>query len=165
MPKFDYSAKFPNNLVSTVNVGNLEKKVTYNSYDTKGNVTQFTLENGIPIALIWGYNQSQLIAKLENVQYSSISAATITDLQTKSNADIDNTTEQTLVTALNLLRTTFPLSMIYTYSYNPLVGVTTITDNKGDTITYTYDTVGRLQKIIDKDGKLLSENQYHYKNQ
>ena len=115
--------------------------------------------------MIWGYNQSQLIAKLENVQYSSISAATITDLQTKSNADIDNTTEQTLVTALNLLRTTFPLSMIYTYSYNPLVGVTTITDNKGDTITYTYDTVGRLQKIIDKDGKLLSENQYHYKNQ
>ena len=164
LPEFIYAAKFPNSIpIVNTTVGNLEKKLTYNSYDSKGNVTQYTPENGTPVSLIWGYNQTQLIAKLENVLYATIPVATISDLQLKSNADIDASTEQTLIDALNLLRTTFPQSMISTYTHNPLVGVSTITDLKGDQITYSYDAFGRLQSVKDKDGNKLSENQYNYK--
>ena len=54
--------------------------------------------------------------------------------------------------------------MVTTYTYNPLVGITTIIDAKGDFIKYNYDSVGRLINVMDKDGKVLKENIYQYKN-
>lgn len=164
LPKSIYSAKFPNSFTAITDIGTLEKKMNYDSYDSKGNVTQFTQESGVPVALIWGYNQTELIAKLENVTYSSIPLTTITDLISKSNADVDITTEQTLRNALNVLRTTYPNAMITTYTYNPLLGVTSVTDAKGDIVSYFYDTNNRLMIVKDKNGNVLSQYQYQYKN-
>ncbi|SHM98777.1 YD repeat-containing protein [Flavobacterium chilense] len=56
-----------------------------------------------------------------------------------------------------------PNAMITTYTYIPLVGVSTITDPKGDKITYTYDSFGRLEFVKDKNNNILSQNQYNYK--
>ena len=164
LPKNEYAAKFPNSLPTVTDVGTLERKLTYDSYDTKGNVTQYTTENGVPVSLIWGYNQSQLIAKLENVSYLAIPSTTITNLQTKSNADIDVATEQILQNALNSIRESFSNAMVTTYTYNPLVGVSTITDSRGNLNTFNYDAYGRLINVLDTDGKIIKENIYQYKN-
>lgn len=53
--------------------------------------------------------------------------------------------------------------MITTYIHKPLVGVTSVTDPKGDTQTYHYDNFNRLEFVKDKDGNVLSENEYHYR--
>jgi YD repeat-containing protein len=53
--------------------------------------------------------------------------------------------------------------MITTCTYKPLVGITSLTDPRGDIITYTYDDFGRLEFVKDKDNKVLSESQYNYK--
>lgn len=42
-------------------------------------------------------------------------------------------------------------------------GVTSITDPKGDVTTYEYDSMLRLEFVRDENGKLLSENKYHYR--
>ena len=68
-----------------------------------------------------------------------------------------------LLAALNALRTNLPGAMVTTYTYKPLIGVSTITDAKGDQITYSYDSFNRLQFVKDKSGNILSENQYNYK--
>jgi hypothetical protein len=54
--------------------------------------------------------------------------------------------------------------MITTITYKPLIGVSTITDTKGDKQTYHYDSFNRLQFVKDSSGNILSENEYHYKN-
>jgi hypothetical protein len=168
LPKEIYGAKFPNALPSLANIGNLERKITYNQYDDRGNILQYTMESNIPVSIIWGYNKAQPIAKIENVAYASIPAGTITNLQALSDADNDNCmsgscTEQLLRNALNAFRDTFPNAFITTYTYNALVGVTSVTDPKALSSYYEYDTSGRLKFVKDKDNNILSENQYNYK--
>ncbi|TCN60148.1 sugar-binding protein [Flavobacterium circumlabens] len=155
LPKFIYAAKFPNSFSGN----SVEKKITYDKYDDKGNILQYTLESGIPTAIIWGYNKTQPIAKIENATYAQVSSY-VTNLQNLS----DTGTEANLITALNALRTALPGTiMVSTYTYIPLVGVSTITDPKGDITTFTYDTFGRLEFVKDKNGSISSENQYNYK--
>lgn len=137
---------------------NLEKIITYNQYDDLGNVLQYTPESGIPVCIIWGYNKTQPIAKTENATYSQVTSY-VANLQSLS----DTGSEASLITALNLLRTDLPNAMVTTFTFKPLIGVSTITDPKGDVTTYTYDSFGRLEFVKDKNGNILSENQYNYK--
>jgi hypothetical protein len=141
LPKFIYAAKFPNSL-STAN--SLEKKITYDKYDDVGNILQYTLEGSTPVAIIWGYNKTKPIAKVENATYDQASAAYATNE--------------------NTFRNNLPTAMITTYTYKPLIGVSTATDPKGLTTYYEYDEFNRLKVVKDSQGNILSENQYHYKN-
>ncbi len=165
LPKEIHSSK---GLVETFPFNNTNRKINFTLYDTdvvggvtlgNGNVLEYSLENGTPVSIIWGYNKSQPIAKIENAAYSQVSSYAA-NLQNLSNTG----TEADLITALNALRTALPNAMVTTYTYLPLVGVSTITDPKGDKIIYTYDSAGRLQFVKDAQGNLISENQYHYKN-
>ena len=144
-----------------INIAAIEdRKIQFTLYDTSGNVQEYKLENGTPVTIIWGYNKTQPIAKIENATYASITPSLISSAQTAS----DSGNEASLLIALTALRTGLANAMVTTYTYIPLVGVSTITDPKGDTITYAYDSFGRLKNVKDKNGNILSENEYHYKN-
>ena len=54
--------------------------------------------------------------------------------------------------------------MVTTYTYKPLVGISSITDPKGYITTYEYDELNRLKFVKDRDGNIISENIYKYKN-
>ncbi len=93
------------------------------------------------------------------------------NLQDKSNLDNDRTiglvgNEGALRIALNNLRNLPALSdaLVTTYTYDPLIGVTSITDPRGETIYYHYDDFNRLEYVLDQDGKVLSKNEYNYQN-
>jgi YD repeat-containing protein len=170
LPKDLYQAKFPNNFTDIPNIGALEKKVTYDKYDEKGNVLQYTPEKSTPVSIVWGYNKTYPIAKIENTLYSSIPLETIANLQNLSNADFDNCLgadckEQLLRNALNTFRNSLENAFITTYTYNPLVGVTSITDPKGISTYYEYDAANRLKFIKDKDLNVLQKYCYNYKGQ
>jgi len=163
--KINYSAAFGGNqsfLPSTIEVKKgqfpAEVRLKNNLYDEFGHVLEVEQDSGVKICYIYGYNKTQPIAKIENATYSSIESQA-TNLQTISNSG----TEENLITALNNLRTSLPNAMVTTYTHKPLIGVSTITDPKGDKITYSYDSFGRLQSVKDKDGNVLSENQYNYR--
>lgn len=135
-----------------------EKKVTYDKYDSKANIQQYTLANGTPITILWGYKQTLPIAKIENANYASIASALgITT------AVLDTYNESQLA-SINTLRSLLPNAMVSTFTHIPLIGVSTITDPKNDKTTYTYDAFGRLIHVKDKEGNILSENKYQYKN-
>jgi len=142
-------------------------KVTYDLYDAHGRVLQYTDESGIPTSVIWGYNKSQPIAKIQGATYSQVEAnVTITSLQDASDADIDAASESILIGLLDNLRKTaaFKDHYITTYTYDPLVGITSLTGPDGLREYYTYNSQNKLDKVSDADGKILEEYQYHFKD-
>ncbi|WP_146052708.1 hypothetical protein [Aquimarina sp. I32.4] len=141
----------------------LENRIEYKQYDGSGNVLSVLQTDGVETSYIYGYKNSAIIAVLKNVPYKDIPQATITQLQQLSNEDSNATTEQTFKNALDALRATFIQGQITTYTYNPLIGVTSITDPIGMTTYYYYDDFNRLQTIKDHYGKILKEYCYGYK--
>ena len=52
-----------------------------------------------------------------------------------------------------------------TYTYEPGVGITSVTDPNNQTLYYEYDNFGRLINNKDQDGQVMQTYQYHYKTQ
>ena len=171
----------PSKVQTALGSQSLEDRVVYHAYDDKGNPTEVSKADGTHIVYIWGYNQTQPIAKIENASLSDIPDTYITPIKNASNADDDRTidgrdtngavnnyvgNEGQLRFYLNKLHqlTALKDSQITFYTYDPLVGVTSITDPRGETMYYEYDEFNRLEFVKDSNGNLLKEHKYNYKN-
>ncbi|MBB6130142.1 DUF5977 domain-containing protein [Mucilaginibacter lappiensis] len=53
-------------------------------------------------------------------------------------------------------------AQMITYTYDPLIGITSMTDAKGMTTTYEYDSFQRLMNVKDKDGNIVKNYSYNY---
>lgn len=151
-------------------------EITYDLYDDKGNLLQYTNKEDVPIAIIWGYNKTQPVAKIEGATYSqvhdyvsAITSASDTDALMSANSD-----ESSLLTILDAFRTNSNLTsfQITTFTYDPIIGVRSITPPSGLREKYIYDSANRLKEIQQqqKDGsgnlvyKKVKEFNYNYKN-
>ncbi|WP_333597089.1 hypothetical protein [Chryseobacterium flavum] len=150
------------------NLSTARTEVSYDKYDAKGNILQYTTKDGVPVAIVWGYNNTQPIAKVEGATYDQlVSLGVVTAIVDASNADALNPAQEgALITALDTFRKNTGLSgyQISTYTYNPLIGVTSITPPSGIRESYIYDTANRLEKVVDVNGNVLKEMKYNYKN-
>ncbi len=150
--------------------GALENRVEYHDYDEQGNPLEASKTDGSHIIYIWGYDNTLPIAKIDNATYTGMPTEVtnlINQIKTTSNSEDTVAEEQTLRGLLEDLRAHnhFAGSMVTTYTYDPLVGITSMTDPRGYTTTYHYDDFNRLQYVKDHQGHLLSENKYNYKTQ
>ncbi len=156
-----------------------DRKVRYSRYDTSGNIEEFIMEDDTPVSIIWGYNKQFPIAKVEGIGFQAIEDDIDTfDLVNLSNADDDHClgtnnqcSEADLRKALNDFRNTGTFNgvaaenvMVTTYTYDPLLGITSITQPNGQVEYYKYDTAGRLEYIHDKDLNVIKNMRYNYKD-
>lgn len=152
--------------VSTLDMvtGGMSTEVTYNQYDNKGNILQYTIKTGVPTAIIWDKSQTQPIAKVEGATYAQASAVA-GDIVTASDQSQVGYSETNLLAKLDAFRNDATLKgfQITTYTYKPLIGVTNITPPSGIREIYIYDTANRLQEVRDVNGNLLKSYEYHYK--
>ncbi|WP_250253473.1 hypothetical protein [Chryseobacterium sp. Marseille-Q3244] len=144
-------------------------ELSYDKYDSKGNIVQYTNRSGVSTVIIWGYNQTQPIAKIDNAKFESIGQPFIDNIVNVSNLDAAaerNNDETNLLNAFKDFRNNLSGYQITTYSYDPLIGVRSITPPSGIREVYLYDDAGRLKEVREHNntGKLLKEFNYHYKN-
>ncbi|NII83713.1 hypothetical protein [Pedobacter sp. SG908] len=144
-------------------IGSIPDTKTFDKYDNKGNLLQFT-EKGKTTSLIWSYNQNYIVGTVENATYS-----TIENILGAGNLASFATAMPTTYYGINNFLA--PLqndsrvknSLIGSYSYRPLIGMSTVTDSKGMTTFYEYDGFLRLKAIKDQDGNIVKQFDYHYK--
>ncbi|WP_299443399.1 hypothetical protein [uncultured Aquimarina sp.] len=149
----------------------------YDQYDDYGNLLQYfkiitdgtsandtssnplSDEGGILTAAIWGYDHTYPIAQIINASYEQAVAQLSVSMEQLQNLDGD-----ALRLELDNIRQGLPNAQITTYTFKPQVGVTSVTDPRGYTMYYEYDSQYRLQFVKDEDGNLISENQYKYRS-
>ncbi len=135
-----------------------QSKVTFDNYDTKGNILAYHKESDIQKVYIWGYNKTYPVAEVTGASYS-----TVMGMLTQSILD-NPADDAALRSHLNNLRS-ISGAQVTTYTYRPLVGVTSLTDINNRTSYYVYDEFNRLILIKDKDYKILKKICYNYKGQ
>jgi len=135
----------------------LDPRIEYMSYDNYGNPTEVKQVDGTTVSYFWGYNGQYPIVKIENASYSEIALALSTTKEV-----LKAFTESNLST-INSLRSNLPKAQVTTYTYEPLVGVKTITDPRGLIIRYIYDDFNRLKEVRDVNDNLLEDYSYKYK--
>jgi YD repeat-containing protein len=182
--KYEQTLPYTNFIESTVNTCLFNKDSNYKTtllqidgYDTKENILQFEKNDYVSTSVIYGYNQAYPVIKAQNITNSALTGAVTSyfnsvgsDLSTLLNnvGDLSTATQRSQWTTFNTgLRQLSALAGIpvYTYTFKPLVGVTSETDPSGRTVYYEYDGFGRLTLTRDRDGNILQRYDYHYKSE
>ncbi|MCL6218453.1 RHS repeat protein [Zunongwangia pacifica] len=147
----------PERIQSSKGTGVWQDRIVFEDYYANGKIKEVSKAGGAHIVYLWGYHGQYPIAKIENTTKATLE----NELGLLKNVDESD------LPAINNLRSNsaFKDAMITTYEYEPLVGMTVMTDPRGRTTTYHYDDFGRLEMVKDHEGKLVEEYEYHYKGE
>lgn len=145
-------------------------EITINQYDNKGNILEILKRDDTKNSFIWGYQQSYVIAKIENIGYNNVlSNTTLIDKinQLENYSILTDTSVRLELKSLNdAIRNNLPANVfITTYTYQPLIGITSITEPNGLTTYYDYDNNCRLKETYILEGdkkKKIQEYEYYY---
>jgi YD repeat-containing protein len=133
-------------------------------YDSNGNVIYEIQKDNVITCYIWGYNNNFPIAKIENADYSTVVDALGGSLAVKSFGANLTPTDNEIMNFLSPLyiNKLFSNSIVTTYSYDLLKGLTSSTDSRGVKTYYFYDNFGRLQCMKDNNSNIIKTYDYHH---
>jgi len=147
--------KINNNILLTKVAGYLPDGTTddyflYN-YNTRSRLIESTGKDGVKTSVIWDAKNYNPIVEAVNMSYSNLWSA----MQSVNNVP----------SALYSLDATKP-AQLSTYSYIPLVGLHSKTNERGLVTYYNYDGLGRLSemyRMVNGVKQVLQSYKYHYK--
>lgn len=147
----------PSSIKFQVKNQELIEKIIFNHYDIRGNLLEFTKKDDFPVTCLWGYNYSSMIAEIQNATLTQVLSALNLSI-----SDLQNQSDEALRTIFSELREEMPNSRITSYTYKPLVGMTSKTDPGGLTTFYFYDAMNRLETIKRDNGRIVKHFEYHF---
>lgn len=140
----------------------LHTDVSFDKYNSYGNLLQETLSNGLVKSYLWSYAHQYPVAEIINADYNTVNN-TLTLLgcnaQTLSS---DSSPNINVFNQIKQLTNSLPQAFVSVYRYKPLVGLLNIFQSSGLDNTYNYDDFGRLQSVACNDKKIASYT-YNYK--
>lgn len=147
----------PTSIQHSVKGQPLETDMTFDQYDQYANLLQQTGRDGITVSYLWGYGGLYPVAELRGASYSAIPTAYL------SNVQITNpSSDASLRTVLTDLRNSFSgAEQVSTFTYERLVGISSLGAPNGHNTYYEYDDIGRLVAEKDHAQKLVNSYAYH----
>lgn len=139
------------------------------SYNDGNNITEILKDDGISSVFLWGYGSTYPVVKIDNISITDIPINIVSNIEKHefknssiiSDIQIDiNYLKSQLQLIIN-----YPKYMVYLYTFDPLIGLTSQTDPNGITTYYKYDEFGRLEFVKDKDGSIVKHYEYNYSGQ
>ncbi|GET24693.1 hypothetical protein [Prolixibacter sp. NT017] len=156
------------NIKTSNNGGSFATEFTCDNYDSNGNLRQVTGRDGIATTYLWSYNNTYVVAKIENAQFSSVSGtgddfvcSNFVNVLGKATNQSD--IESLLSQLFSALKSDRPSCWPTMYVFQPLVGMISQMDLNGLKTYYDYDSFGRLETIQDNDYNFVKSFEYHYK--
>jgi regulation of enolase protein 1 (concanavalin A-like superfamily) len=145
-------------------------------YDQYGNVINYQSTDDLSCSFYYGYASTLPVIEGKNITYSELNAAVatvVTTLHVNFEAfltGLGDLTDQSKIDSWkyfnSLLRAALPQdARIVTYTYVPMVGVTSKTDENNIATYFLYDKLGRLIFEKDCNGDILKKYAYHYGSQ
>lgn len=126
-------------------------------YYTSGNLRESNMLDGPTTTYLWGYDHIYPIAQIQNATFNEVTAI---------NGAFNLSREAGLTPSLeNQLRNGLSNALITTYTYNSFIGITSMTDPRGYTMSYYYDEFNRLEYVKDDEGNFVTDYKYHYKGE
>lgn len=110
--------------------------------------------NGIYTTLFWGYGGMYPVAKLENCRVSQASAAAHAPLS-RFSFGWSGMSDSEAATFRSI-----PGTLLTHWKYQPLIGVTEVTDPSGRKTSYIYNNHGHLTRTTGPDGNKIVEYDY-----
>lgn len=142
------------------------KSLQYNLYDKYGNLLEIKTQNGMYVSYLYGYGGQYLIAEIRNASRAQILTALGTTNQNILN-ELNNkiVPDDLIINTMNTLRNALPLAQVTSFTYTPLVGMTSKVDSRGIKETYIYDHLSRLIAVLDFNGNVLKTICYNNKGE
>lgn len=136
------------------------EKLRFNNYDAHGNPISVT-KNGVQNNVyLWSYNYRYPIAEIKNATWEEVTRY-ITELQI-SDLSRKYLPDEFDLGLIDNLKTNQTTTLVSTYAFEPLIGLTTATSPRGVLTQYSYDNANRLSMISDNKKNVLSQYQYGY---
>jgi hypothetical protein len=139
----------------SVFAGGYEEVESVTQYDDQGNMLEKLDRGGIYKSYIWGYGRNYVVAQLVGIRRAQVDALLGLGFNTGTGGLSGNQLLQ--------LRTSFPLAQITTYEYDPGAGIKAFKDTNDKLSLFTYDSMGRLKKVLDHNNNIVKRVTYHYK--
>ncbi|EOA50519.1 hypothetical protein [Bacteroides salyersiae] len=156
LPKIVYALKASSPLSLSMYSSFYRKKYSIDLYNKHGKIVQMSEKDNIPVTYLWGYKSIYPIAEIRNATYNEVAMHL-------RNMDSFENSLSPIMTSIENLRSLLKKSLITTYTYKVPWGIQKIVSPTGMNTTYNYDLFGRLQTILDHNGKVVKRLKYNYK--
>lgn len=163
LPSMEYRLKSSPGLLPSNCENNFMQELRYSYYNLYGKPMQVD-SKGTTTVYLWSYNGTYPVAEIRNSTYAKVfTALSFSFVNALAKKSVPTASD---IQKLNTLREKLPSALVTTYTYIPLVGVTSITDERGFTTYYGYDASGRLSESYIMSGgrkSVLEKYNYNYK--
>ncbi len=128
-------------------------EISFDEYNPNGTVRQLTARDGITTAYLWDATGNYPMAQVKGAAWQQVNAY---------NGQAATTDSQIL---FNNIKSLVSNAFTTTFTYKPLIGLTSQTDPAGRKTSYEYDDFGRLKLVKDLQGNIVKKMEYHYAGQ
>ena len=149
------------------NLANTDKWILVEEYEYYPKINKIKeihdYQKNITTTYLWSYGGQYPIAEIQND-----SLATIENMIGNDTLNALQYSYEPNMSLIDTLRSLLPHAQITTMTYAPLIGMTSLTDNKGYTQYFEYDDFGRICEIyenVNGTKNILKTFDYHLKNQ